>query len=188
MVPLQVGLGDGSTPTVPFTFYPHCAAISTCYPDHQDVLAATFSLVKNSPSSVSWLQSLGQSLARYVPGLYWQVHQVVFSRMYLRGAQEVLCEVKTMSQLMEEEGISHVALLKVNVERGEMDVLRGIEDQDWMKVDQVSVQIHDIGDRIHEGQALLEGQGFEAWVEQEPRFKGSPIFMLYGKRKEDGKI
>jgi 31-O-methyltransferase len=76
-----------------------------------------------------------------------------------------------------------VDLLKVNVERAELDVLRGVSKEDWPRVQQVSVQVHDIGGRVAAINELLNSVGFErVTVYKEPRFRGCCLYMVYASR------
>ena len=51
------------------------------------------------------------------------------------------CEMKTLSQVIREQGVERIDLLKIDTERGELDVLAGIEDQDWQKIRQLVVEV-----------------------------------------------
>eukprot|EP00802_Teleaulax_amphioxeia_P016224 Tamp_16338.p1 GENE.Tamp_16338~~Tamp_16338.p1 ORF type:complete len:304 (+),score=54.31 Tamp_16338:434-1345(+) len=71
-------------------------------------------------------------------------------------------ELRVLSDVMREEGITSVQLLKIDVEGDELDVLMGLQDADWRKVQQVAVEVHDIDFRLSRIQALLQRHGF--WV------------------------
>ncbi|MFF8732698.1 FkbM family methyltransferase [Streptomyces sp. NPDC015171] len=49
----------------------------------------------------------------------------------------------TVSDLLRRHAVSRVDLLKVDVERAELDVLRGIEDLHWPLIHTVVVEVHD---------------------------------------------
>ena len=59
--------------------------------------------------------------------------------------KEVNCQLKTISQIIREQQIEQIDLLKIDVEKSEMDVLLGIEIEDWSKIKQVFVEVHDTG-------------------------------------------
>jgi hypothetical protein len=64
-----------------------------------------------------------------------------------------------------------------------LDVLLGIEQQDWQKIKQVVIEIHDVDGRVEKITALLKEHGLsQITVDQEPIFKGSNIFNLYALR------
>ena len=70
-----------------------------------------------------------------------------FCSELLKDADEILrrrvevekyeCQVRRLSDLIREEGVERIDLLKVDVQRAEMDVLRGLEEEDWGKIEQI---------------------------------------------------
>lgn len=98
--------------------------------------------------------------------------------------EEVVCELQTLSEIIYQHNIKQIDLLKIDVEKSELDVLLGIKKQDWPKIKQIVVEIHDIEDRVEKIKNLLSAHGFkQILIEQEPLFKGSEIFNLYALRK-----
>jgi FkbM family methyltransferase len=55
--------------------------------------------------------------------------------------ETVRCTLKTVSDVISEHRIPRIDLLKIDVEGSEMDVIAGIEDRDWPKVQQVVVEL-----------------------------------------------
>ena len=91
--------------------------------------------------------------------------------------------MKTLSQILREQALQKINLLKVDVEKSELDVLLGIETADWQKIKQVFVEVHDLEGRIDQIQALLKYHGLaEMTVEQDSVLKGSNIFSVYAVR------
>lgn len=59
------------------------------------------------------------------------------------GGQRLFeCTVTTVSALMRRHDITHVALLKIDVEGCEEAVLQGIADADWKVIDHVALEVH----------------------------------------------
>jgi len=94
----------------------------------------------------------------------------------------VSCELRTLSSFMREEQLKRVDLLKVDVERAELDVLRGVGERDWPKIRQVVLEVHDQHGRRSEVTRMLERHGFDVVTEQEPAMRGTDVHMLYGTR------
>ena len=94
----------------------------------------------------------------------------------------VSCNLRPLSAMIEEEGIGRVDLLKIDVERAELDVLRGIRGEHWPMVRQVVVEAHDEGARLIEVRGLLESHGFTVVLDQEANMKGTGVFVVYAKR------
>jgi len=51
-------------------------------------------------------------------------------------------QIRTVSQVIREESIANIQLLKIDVEGDELDVLMGIEKHDWNKIQQVLILPH----------------------------------------------
>lgn len=184
-VAICAGVGDeGSQPEREFVYYPRLTAMSSMYPDEADAAQATFSLVLHRPQSFSLLEDVGKAVARCSPGLYRLLHSWAFTGLLLRPAEKIMCPMLTVSQLMQQHGISEVGLLKINVERAEWDVLAGVDDADWPKVRQVSAQVHDIRGRVKHLAELLRSKGFKVSVYQEPRFRACNLHMVYATRPQ----
>eukprot|EP00455_Lapot_gusevi_P033202 TRINITY_DN3628_c0_g1_i1.p1 TRINITY_DN3628_c0_g1~~TRINITY_DN3628_c0_g1_i1.p1 ORF type:complete len:331 (+),score=53.21 TRINITY_DN3628_c0_g1_i1:69-1061(+) len=112
------------------------------------------------------------------------VFVVVRSVLY---SKKVSCQLKTLSQVMNEQRIDKVSLLKVDVEGAELDVLLGItEEKHWNAIDQIVLEVHDLEKRVETITTLLEKHGFRVWVEQEDweTHKLFKIYTVFAKRVE----
>jgi amino acid adenylation domain-containing protein/FkbH-like protein/FkbM family methyltransferase len=92
--------------------------------------------------------------------------------------------VRTLSDVIEEYDIHRIDFLKIDVERAEQDVLDGIRPHHWPYIQQIAIEVHDIGGRVGQVSAFLQEQGFLVVVEQAHRFKDTELFMLYARRPE----
>ncbi|WP_338027188.1 FkbM family methyltransferase [Trichormus azollae] len=82
--------------------------------------------------------------------------------------------------MIPEYQIEQVDLLKVDVEKSELDVLLGIETEDWKKIKLVFVEVHDLDDRLDKISNSLKDQGFaNIKVEKEAILNRYNIFSLY---------
>jgi amino acid adenylation domain-containing protein/non-ribosomal peptide synthase protein (TIGR01720 family)/FkbM family methyltransferase len=107
-----------------------------------------------------------------------------------RFANEVHeCRLRTLSSVISENKVERIDLLKIDVQRAEMDVLRGISDEDWRKIRQVVMEVHDAQGAPSEGRTketgdLLRGKGFDVVVEQDELLKGTDRYNLYAVNSE----
>jgi 31-O-methyltransferase len=99
--------------------------------------------------------------------------------------ETVECELRTVSDVINEHAVERVDLLKVNVEKAEADVLEGIEECHWPKVRQVTMQVHDVAGRARTMCRDLERRGFESHLDQDPLLAGTDIFDLYARRRDN---
>ncbi|MEO8429267.1 MAG: amino acid adenylation domain-containing protein, partial [Verrucomicrobiota bacterium] len=85
------------------------------------------------------------------------------------------CQLKTLSDVIRENTIERIDLLKVDVEKSELDVLAGIHEDDWPKIRQIVVEVHDPEEPLEQITALLRSRGYEVGVAQEALFKDTHI-------------
>jgi hypothetical protein len=86
-------------------------------------------------------------------------------------------------EIIREYNVQQIDLLKVNVKRSKLDVLLGVEEQDWPKIKQVIVEVHDLDNRVKRITELLQKYGLsKVTVKQEPFKEGSDTFNLYALR------
>jgi hypothetical protein len=84
--------------------------------------------------------------------------------------------------VLREHGIERVDFLKIDVEGGELDVLRGIEQDDWPKIQGLAAEVH-LDGRVETIRGMLERAGFEhIELSQEWPFEGTEIWMLHARR------
>jgi FkbM family methyltransferase len=92
--------------------------------------------------------------------------------------------VSTVSELCERHQLDRIGLLKIDVERAEMEVLAGIADADWARIDAVAVEVHDIEGRLTTCVRLLRVRGFAVTVRQESWLVGSELYSVVARRRE----
>jgi FkbM family methyltransferase len=94
------------------------------------------------------------------------------------------CAVTTLSEVIREHALDRVELLKVDVEGAELDVLRGIEENDWPRIGAVVAEVHDTGGRVRAVRSLLEGHGLTRIdVHQDWLFEPTDIYMVSARRR-----
>jgi FkbM family methyltransferase len=72
----------------------------------------------------------------------WRRH--VFTRYVAPVFDNVVtvrCDVRTLSDTIRQQDLEHVDLLKIDVEGAELDVLEGIEEQHWPRIQQLAMEI-----------------------------------------------
>jgi hypothetical protein len=100
----------------------------------------------------------------------------------LHDGEPVPARLRRLSTVVDELGIGRIDLLKIDVERAEMDVLAGIDDRHWESIRQLVVEIHDEDGRLGRVCTQLEELGFGVTPTQEGPWVGTPLHMLYARR------
>lgn len=155
---VAVGAGSG---TAEITYYPRADAMSGLYADPDADRELTRACLVNAGMDPA------DADAR-VGDLYQGV--------------TMTCIVRTLSDVLADLGIGRVDLLKVDVERAELDVLRGIRDNDWPRVRQLVLEVHDEEGRLAAVTGILEARGFHLVVDQDPVMAGTGLYVVYATR------
>jgi hypothetical protein len=106
----------------------------------------------------------------------------IFDRYIFNSTKTYKCNLKTISDIICENNINTINLLKIDVENSEWDVLEGIKEVDYDKIKQVVVEVHDIEGRLERIVRRFDQQGYRVEVDQEELLRGFGIFNVYGQR------
>ncbi|MFX0573167.1 FkbM family methyltransferase [Nocardia nepalensis] len=160
-IALQIAVG--ATPgTRPFTWYPRATANSGFFADREADDEATRIYLRNCGLD-------DKAIALITTGLHDGVPLEV--------------EVTTVSAILDEYCRDReIGLLKVDVERAELDVLRGITDADWRRIHAVVAEVHDLDGRLREVRELFDRHGIAAQIQQDPRLIGTEIYEVFATR------
>lgn len=96
-------------------------------------------------------------------------------------ATSVEAKLRPLSAVLAEQNIERVDLLKVNVEKSEVDVLRGIRDEDWSKIRQLVIEV-DEERNLAPILEILDRNGFESLVEQDELLQRTDLCYVYAIR------
>jgi FkbH-like protein/FkbM family methyltransferase len=158
--------------TARFTFYEKSSVFSGFYSnEHEDkeaIQAVVRNVLRNETSERS------ESLEEYVDDLtHDRLRQTTFE-----------CRMTSVSDIIRENRIDKIGLLKIDAEKSEWDIIRGIEDCHWPMIDQVVVEIHDRTRKVvREIEEILVQKGYRCAVEEETLLKGSGLYNIYASRR-----
>jgi FkbM family methyltransferase len=96
---------------------------------------------------------------------------------------EHVCQLRAVSEVMDEAKVTALGLLKIDAEGSELDILAGIRPEHWPRIRQIVMEIHDPeGTARRTAQELLEQHGYQCFFEEEKRLTGSGIVNCYARR------
>lgn len=155
--------------TATFTFYPGFSFLSGLHADRAADADVVRSFVRKHD---------GDSADAFEPAL---LEELLDDRL---ASHTIDVTLDTLSNVMAREGVDHIDLLKINVEKSEAQVLAGIADADWPKIRQIALELHDMDGRLEAVLALLKAKGFSVTVEQDWRLEDSAKtnYYLYAHR------
>lgn len=93
------------------------------------------------------------------------------------------CALRTLSEIIDEEHVTRIDLLKIDAERSERDVLAGIRAEHWNLIRQIALEVQDEADGLEEVLRLLAAHGFEVATEQDPLLKGTAVFSVFAVKR-----
>jgi amino acid adenylation domain-containing protein/FkbM family methyltransferase len=148
-----------------FTYYPNVSLISGRFAD----VVTDSDTVK---SFVMGQQGNGSPSAA-------QLDELIAERL---TSERFTCQLKTLSEVIRDEGVQKIDLLKIDVEKGELDVLAGIDDADWPRIRQIVMEVHDLNGRVRQVTDLLSRHGFQVNVQQDAMLRQTTLYNLYASR------
>ena len=167
----NVGVSD-KRKTATFTFYEKSSVFSSFHSDESQDREAIQTVVRNMLKSELVLDG---SVEEYVDEL---------TADRLRHTTHE-CQLISVSDIIRENRIEKIDLLKIDAEKSELDIINGIEDRDWPKINQIVIEIHD---RTHEAvkrvEELLIKKGYRCVVEQEKLLEHAGLVNLYATRSD----
>ena len=177
LIPIQQGLSD-KVGSARFAFYPLLSPMSTAYPaddfQHMGEVSMKVFDTPGSARSFAWMSLIPRPLRRTM---------IDFGLRVVLRPEWVTCQLNTLSNVLRERQIDHIDLLKIDVEKAELDVLNGIAAEDWPKIRQVVVEVHDIAGRVAQVSDLLKRQGFAKIAQEtEEDMTDFGVYTLYARR------
>jgi FkbM family methyltransferase len=139
-----------------FTYYPRCTGWSTAHPDPEGLR-----------TSIGALLPLPRFMTNALVG-------------WLGKAETIVRPVTTLSRLLRHGGIDRVDLLKIDVERAELNILRGIDAADWPRIRQVVVEAQ--AAQRDTVASLLRERGFTVTLAQDEALAGTDYHLIYARR------
>lgn len=150
-----------------FTYYPKMSFLSGLYGNSEEEKALVHSYMKLNAQNTLSMDTTKEILDHHL------------------ATEQFNIQIKTLSSIIAEEKIKKIDLLKINVEKAELDVLKGIIPSDWEKIKQIVVEIHNQDGRLNLIENLLAAQGFTITIEEDWSVsKEQAIYYLYASRQK----
>lgn len=124
--------------------------------------------------------------AKYVPKFLRKfVVRLGLKKYYGKGIK-IQCQLRTLSDIIAENNLETIHMLKIDAENHETQVLQGLKDEDWGKIQQIAMEIHTHipggSNLLNEMRSLLIKKGFTCYEGEESLETLWGVFMLYGRR------
>ncbi|MEM9293427.1 MAG: FkbM family methyltransferase [Acidobacteriota bacterium] len=159
------GVSEGFD-TATLTFYPYSSGMSSFYADEEEEKEVLKTIMdhqaKEGMEGMAEIMESSQELldARFTSHTFD-------------------CPLIPLERVFAEHQVGTVDLLKVDVQKAELDVLRGVGEEDWPRVRQVVGEVHDLEGRLDAVLQLLERHGFDVVTEQDDILDGSVLYNFF---------
>ena len=106
----------------------------------------------------------------------------IISKRLLENFKKLNCQTISLSYFIKKKGIPKIDLLKIDAEKSEIDILKGINKKDWKKIKNIIIESHtqDNSDYIL---SLLKVKGYRVKIHQETSFKSTKVQNIIAKQK-----
>ena len=159
--------------TATFTYYPQLSILSTRFGREAEERAAVTAYAGNQLAAQPFRET-ADDLAPFLD-------ELLTDRLAHRPVD---CELRTVSDIIAERGVTRIDLLKIDAEKSELEVLRGVSNDHWPIIRQVVAEVHDIDDRLALVTELLECRGFTVTVETSQALGDTGLVVVYAVRGE----
>jgi phthiocerol/phenolphthiocerol synthesis type-I polyketide synthase E len=152
--------------TAELTFYPYSSGMSSFHADVEEEKAVLRSILEH----------------QHAEGMAGMDRIMAVSEDLLDGrfvSRTYECPLLPISEVIAAEGVEWIDLLKIDVQKSELEVLQGIEPRHWPRIRQIVMEVHDLDGRLEVVVDLLRGRGFNVTVEQDPLLTGSVLWNLF---------
>ncbi|MFC5743634.1 non-ribosomal peptide synthetase [Dyella tabacisoli] len=166
VVSVNLALGERDY-TGELTYYPATPGMSSLHPDMTEERALLGTILRN----------LAENGRPEIQPLFAQEHQYLQERL---ASESFPCRVRRLSRVCAELGVEVIDLLKIDVQKAELEVLHGIDDTDWPRIRQLVIEVHDIDGQLQKITDLLRARDYVVRVgEQAPIHRGSVVRFVY---------
>ena len=164
----QCGVSD-QPKSAEFTFYGKSSVFSGFHANAVDDKKALAAIVRNT---------LGAEVDRNSRDSL--VEELTAKRLHRRTYP---CQLTSLSEIIRQNEIERIHLLKIDAEKSEFDIIQGIEDAHWPLIEQLVIEVHDrTGEAVKQIEQLLIGKGYNCAIEQERLLENSGLFNIYATR------
>ncbi len=164
---------SGRSGDAKFTFYDNSSVFSGFYANNSEDRKALETIVRGA---------LKKEIGAPDKALDNYTDELITDRL---RSQTYSCRIMSVSDIIRENKIEKVHLLKIDAEKSELDIIKGIDERDWPLIEQIVVEVHDrTKQALIQIERLLTEKGYSCAIEQEQTLENSGFFNIYATRLE----
>jgi FkbM family methyltransferase len=159
--------------TAELTFYPHSSGMSSFHADKEQEKEILRRMMEKEREA--GVEGVGE-LMSFAEDLLEERFRSESFETRLRPLSDVIADCE----------VAWIDLLKIDVQKAELEVLQGIREEHWPIIGQIAMEVHDLDGRLERIVRLLEERGFRVAVEQDELLQGSVLYNLFAVREGTG--
>ncbi len=172
IIPCNYGISDSDCQKT-FTYYPNSSVWSGFHTDTAQDEISIRAAIRNSLKEKKGLSN-AEDIEEFVD---------LFMKDRLKK-ETFKCSLRSISSVIQEYNIEKIDLLKVDAEKCEWEILNGLTENDWKKVKQIVVEVHDQkNEQLPKIQKLLTENGFNLSFSQEEALENSGLYNIYATKE-----
>ncbi|WP_394839104.1 FkbM family methyltransferase [Pendulispora rubella] len=152
-----------------FTFYPRSTGMSSFHADEAEEKHNLKTIISNQKKA-------GVAEVSEVAGFEEELLDVRFQSTVFTA------KLRRLSDVIREQRVERIDLIKIDVQKCELEVIEGIDDEHWPMIRQVVLEAHDADGRVEVLRSRLAQHGFKVTVQQDELYAGTNIHNLYAVR------
>lgn len=169
---INCGLWNEDTTAI-FDYFPHYSLLSGAdaklsFEEKENLI----NLILNNLDKTKKNNGFIENIIRICPS-QWKSRLVkyILENFFLK-IKKCSVTLKNLSNIIKEYNLSEINLVKLDAEKAELKILEGIKSEDWQKIQQLVIEVHDIQDRLSTIKNILGKYGFEYTVDAgyQPKF------------------
>jgi len=164
---------SNQTKTASFTFYPMSSGMSSFYADVKEEKKVMRAIMLNQLNQRRQGISGMDQVMQYTDDLLDDLLDDRFE------SETYICQLRTLSDVIAEYHVEQIDLLKIDVQKSEWDIITGIKEDDWHKIKQIVMEVHDMEGRLNQILTLLQQHEYQVFVEQDDMCEGSNLYNLF---------
>jgi FkbH-like protein/FkbM family methyltransferase len=100
-------------------------------------------------------------------------------------SEQYMCPLVAVSDIVDDQQVEKIGLLKIDAEKSEEAILKGIREEHWDRIEQIIIEVHkQSGIGVAGVRQLLESKGFECIEDEEQLLLDSGLVTIYAARPE----
>ncbi|HYM00421.1 MAG TPA: FkbM family methyltransferase, partial [Blastocatellia bacterium] len=96
-------------------------------------------------------------------------------------AQGLQIRLRSISDVIDENEVDQIDLLKINVEKSELEVLTGVREEHWRRINQIVLEV-DLNENLSRISEMLCVHGYDVNLFQDRLLEGTDLHYVYARR------